>query len=307
MRRSCFVLVRMVAVALLAGFVFLHSGCGSSAVISQPAGALSGNWQFNLLKNYPFQQEQLSASGFLQQSNGNLTGSVQGPTTTNTSGTATCGGTGPLTGTVNNGTVSFTLNPGGTTINFTGTISSDQKSMSGSYEAIGGGCYSYPTSGIWTAFLIPPLNGKFTGTIESSYMGAVAGLGVGASVPVTVSGSFAQSANASSSAATLTGTITAVGYPCFATASLTGTISGQDIYLSVYGYNGLQIGTIGQILASGPTTAPATLSVTPTGLVVTGSTSTSGFFIDLRNPCPAVNQLGNSLTSDSGGFTLNVQ
>ena len=307
MRRSSFVLVRMVAVALLAGFVFLHSGCGSSPVNSQPAGALSGNWQLNLLKNYPFQQEQLSASGFLQQSNGKLTGSVQGPTTTNTNGTATCGGTGPLTGTVNNGTVSFTLNPGGTTINFTGAISPDQKSMSGSYEAIGGGCYSYPTSGIWTAFLIPPLNGKFTGTIESSYMGALAGLGVGASVPVKVSGSFVQSANASSSAAALTGTITAVGYPCFATASLTGTISGQDIYLSVYGYNGLQIGTIGQILASGPTTAPATLSVTPTGLVVTGSTSTSGFFIDLGNPCPAVNQLGNSLTSDSGGFTLNVQ
>jgi hypothetical protein len=307
MPRSYFVFGRMLAVTLLAAFVFVHSGCGNSPVSSPSVGALSGNWQFNLLKNYPFQQEQLSASGFLQQSNGNLTGSVQGPTTINTNGTATCGGTGPLTGSVNNQTVSFTLNPGGTTINFTGTISPDQKSMSGSYEALGGGCYSYPTSGIWTAFLIPPLNGKFTGTIDSSYMGALAGLGVGASVPLSVSGSFAQGPSAGSSAATLTGTITAAGYPCFTTASLTGTISGQNIYLSVYGYNGLQIGTIGQILASGASTSPATLTVTSTGLVVTGSTSTSGFFIDLGNPCPAVNQLGKSLTTDSGGITLNVQ
>lgn len=305
MPRSCAVLGRMLAVALLAVSVFLHSGCGGSSSSSQSVGALSGNWQFNLVKNYPFQKEQLSASGFLQQSNGNLTGSVQGPATTSPGGGVTCGGTGALTGSVNNQNVSFTLNPGGTAINFTGTLSSDQKAMSGSYQALGGACYDYPTSGTWTASLIPPLNGSFTGTFDSNYMEALTGTGT--PVPVSVSGSFAQSTNAGTSTATLTGTISAVGYPCFTTASLTGTISGQNIYLSVYGYNGLQIGTIGQILPPGNVPAPATLMVTSTGLVVAGSNQ-SGFSVDLGNPCPAViNSFGNSQTTDSGDFTLNVQ
>ena len=306
MPRSGFVFNRMFAVALLAASVLLNSNCGSSSSSSsQPTGALSGNWQFNLVKNYPFAQEQLSASGFLQQSNANLSGSVEGPTTTSVNGTVTCGGVGPLTGSITNQNVAFTLDLGGTGINFSGTVSSDEQSMSGTYQAIGGACYSYATSGTWTASLIPPLNGSFTGTLDSNYMEALSGSTN--PVPVSVSGSFAQTTNAGSSNATLTGTITAVGYPCFTTASLTGTISGQNIYLSVYGYNGVQIGTIGQIEPIGSTPAPAILTVSSTGMVVTGSNQ-SGFSISLGNPCPAViNSFGESQSTDFGDFTLTVQ
>jgi hypothetical protein len=305
---------RRFAVALLAVSVCLYSSCGSSSPKSESAGALSGNWQFNLTKNEPFQVEQLSVSGFLQQSSGTLTGSVQGPTTTSSGNAVTCGGTGLLTGSITNQSVSFTLNAGGTAISFTGVIASGQTSMSGSYQALGGACYPDPTSGTWTASLIPPLNGTFTGTIDSQYMGILGGST--ATVPVSVSGSFAQTTNAGSSTATLTGTITAVGYPCFTTASLAGTISGQNIYLSVYGYNGLQIGTIGQVQAQAVTPTPATFqsAASPaTGWEVTGNTNANGFSVSLGNPCPAINNNGNPLTTDpvadpgSDAFMLNVQ
>jgi hypothetical protein len=307
MPRSCFALGRLLAVALLAASVLSHSGCGSSSVSPPPPGALSGNWQFNLIKNNPFQQEQLFASGFLQQSNGDLTGSVQGPTTTAVSGTVTCGGIGPLAGSISGQNINFTLDPGGTTINFTGTVSIDQKLMSGSYAALGGACYDYPTSGTWTASLVPALNGSFKGTLNSNYMAALTGSAN--PVPVSVSGSFTQTPNAGGSTASLTGTISAVGYPCFTTASLTGTISGQNIYLSVYGYNGLQIGSIGQAQLPGGALTPAILTVTSTGLVVTGPNSTSGFNLNLGNPCPAVinPNNGKTQTTDFGGFTLNLE
>lgn len=297
---------RIRALALLSVYVLFQAGCGSNSSKPPSLGALSGNWQFNLVKNYPFAQEQLFVSGFLQQSNENVTGSVQGPVTTSVGGSAVnCGGTGPLVGTINGQNVSFTLSPGGTTFNFSGTIASDSQSMSGTYEALGGACYSYPTSGTWSASLVPPLNGSFTGTFNSNYMQALNGTNT--PVPISVSGSFTESPNSNSSTATLTGTITAAGYPCFSTASLTGTISGQNIYLALYGYNGLQIGTLGQVQPAGVPPTPATLTVTSTGLVVSG-TNQSGFFLDLQSPCPAVvNSFGQSQTTDSGDFTLNMQ
>jgi hypothetical protein len=307
MPRSCFESGRMLAVALLAAFVLLYSGCGGGSSSSPSVGALSGNWQINLVKNYPYQQEQLSVSGFLQQSSGSLTGSVQVPTITSLGGTVTCGGVGPVTGSINGQNVTFALNAGGATFNFTGTVSSNPTSMSGSYEALGGACYPYATSGTWTASLIPALNGSFKGTLDSNYMAALTG--ANSPVPVTVSGSFTQSPNSGGSSATLTGTITAVGYPCFTTASLTGTISGQNIYLSMYSYNGSPIGTLGQIQQVGAAPTPAVLTVTSTGMVVTGyNSNTSGFFVDVGSPCPAViNSFGQSQTTDSGGFTLNVE
>ncbi len=319
----------MIAVALLAISVSVYSGCGSSSSSSsQSVGALDGNWQFNLTQNYPLPAPtpQPSFSGFLQESNGSLSGSVQGPTLTG--GNGPCGGIGTLSGTVNNQNVTFTLNQGGTEFNFTGSVSSSSSAsscsasttpgtttvISGTYQAPGGACYYYPTSGSFTACLVPPLNGNFTGTISSQYMAALNTSSGSSAVPVAVSGSFAQSANAGGSDATLTGTISAVGYPCFTTASLTGTISGQNIYLSVYDYNGVQIGTIGQIPSAGNATlGPATLMLTSTGLAVTNNSQFGGLAVNIGNPCPAIfNPVnGQTLTSDpeagSDDFTLSIQ
>jgi hypothetical protein len=314
MPRSFFLRGRLLAMALLAACTFLYSGCGSSSPTPQ-AGLLDGNWQFTLVKNYPEQKDQqLFASGFLQEeAGGNLTGSVAGPVTATSTGSVTCGGTGDLIGSVSSQNVSFTLNPGGTTFNFTGAFAaagsvcsgSPLESMSGSYQGLAGSCYNAPTSGTWYACQLPALSGSFTGTLQSTYMQALSGSAN--PVPVAVSGTFTQTSNAGGSSATLTGTITAANYPCFTSASLTGTISGQNIYLSVFSYNGTQIGTIGQIEANGVAATPAILSVGATGSVVSG-TAPGGFNLDLSNPCPAIiNSFGVSQTTDTGDFTLNMQ
>jgi len=297
--------VRIFAAALVVLVLLISASCGGSSHAAT-GGALTGNWQINLSQNYPLPPTQISISGFLSESSDGLTGSVQGPTEISSNGKQNCGGVGLVTGTISGQNVTFSLDPGGTIFNFTGVISSDSTSMSGSYQALAGACFTKPTTGTWTASLIPPLNGSFTGTFNSNYMAALTGSGT--PVPVPVSGSFTQSPNAGTSSATLTGTVTAVGYPCFTTASLTGTISGQNIYLSLYGYNGLQIGTLGQVEQLGVPPIPAILTVTSTGFVVTGYTSSQGFYVDLGNPCPAViNSFGKAQTTDSGGFTLNVE
>jgi hypothetical protein len=282
---------RIVAAASLALLLLVLTACGNSSKSSTsdpPSGVigpLTGNWQLTLLQQEPLPSTQLSVSGFLQQSSNSLTGSVQGPNILGNSGsTVNCAGVSSVSGTISGQTVSFSVNPGGTTFNFTGNISPDFQSMSGDYQALGGACLTEPMSGTWNAFLIPPLNGNFTGTIDSKYLGYEQQLGVSnpPAVPVAVSGSITQGSSSGASNATLTGTITAVGYPCFTTASLTGTISGQNVYLDLYDYNGVQIGTLGQPGVGTTAGSPATVEVTSGGLSLV-DTSSDGLFIGATN------------------------
>jgi hypothetical protein len=245
--------VRVLLTTLVVFLSFTFTACGGSGPSSSTTagGPLTGNWQMSLVQEYPAPVTPLSVSGFLTQSNQTLAGSVEGPTITKTSGTV-CGGTAQITGTVNGQTVAFTENLGGTTYNFTGTLSSDNQSMAGVYVGQGGACFAQPTTGTWSALLIPPLDGNFTGTLSgSSYMALLTGITPVA--PITVSGSITQSSNAGGSNASLTGTITATGYPCFSTVSLSGTISGQNVYLNVFEYNGEPVGFLG--VPSSPATA----------------------------------------------------
>jgi hypothetical protein len=242
------------------------TSCGSTSSKST-SGALSGNWQFTLLQNYPVPATQLSVSGFMTETNNALTGSFQVPVL----GTSdNCGGVSTVSGTVSGSNVSLFVNNSGTTLNFTGTISPDGKSMSGDYQGLAGACFVNVSTGTWNALLIPPLNGNFTGTLTgSAYMQALTG--TTAPPPISVSGSFTQGPNAGASNAALTGTITAVGYPCFTTAALTGTISGQNVYLSVFGYNGVQIGTLGIPGTQGVAGAPAIVVATSSSVSLTGT------------------------------------
>ncbi len=273
-------------------------------------GPLSGNWQISLLQQYPLPLTPRSASGFLSQSDTDLSGSIQTPAVGNNSN---CGGVSALAGTLSGQNVTFSLNEGGTSVNFTGTISLDNKSMSGDYQAVGGGCFNYGTTGTFNAFQIPPLTGNFTGTLDSQYMELLQG-GTNA-VPVPVSGSFTQGDNAGASNATVTGTITAVGYPCFTTVSLTGTISGQNVYMDVYNYNGDFVGTFGAPAAT-PSAAgnPVTLVVVPSGgvsLVASGG-GLSGLYLGIntgngsvQGPCPALGP--SNQTNDAAGVDFVFQ
>ena len=294
--------MKVFAASSLSILILTFLACGGSSSNSQATGALSGNWQLNLTEEFPRPPAQLFAGGFLAQPNGStLTGSVQGPFLINLNGSGLCGGVGTLTGTVNGQNVSFSLNPGGTVFNFSGVIASGSQSMSGSYQALGGACFSNPTSGTWTATLIPPLNGSFTGTLMSQYMATLNG--ASSPVPVSVSGSITQSSNAGGATASVTGTITAVNYPCFATASMVGTISGQNVYLNLYDYTGTQIGTLGYTGGPGSVGNPATVQVATSGVsLVDTADSGSGLFV---GSCPAIQTSNAPVSTDNASVTLN--
>src|SRR5271165_3850698 len=91
--------VRVLVTTALAFFLFTVAACGggSSAGLSNgndpPSGIigpLTGNWQLVLLQEEPTPATKLSVSGFLQESNNALSGSVSGPDITASSGTLNC-------------------------------------------------------------------------------------------------------------------------------------------------------------------------------------------------------------------------
>ena len=272
-------------------------GCGGGSSTKPAGGPLSGNWQLMLTQEFPRPQVMLSVSGFLNQSSNSITGSVQVPPSTQN---GKCAGVGSLTGSVNAQNVTFTIDNGGTTISLTGTLSTDGQSIIGQYSALSGGCYTTPTTGTWTGELIPPLNGTFTGAFsQSQYMQTLTG--INPPNPIQISGTFAQDPNGVASNAALTGTLTAVGYPCLRTASLTGTISGQNVVLSVYSYNGNLIGGLGTSSSN-----PAIVSVVSGK--VTLSSPIGGFSLG-SGACPVISPPGGGspLSSDSAAVLATLQ
>lgn len=296
---------KLLTLAFLAVLLMALVTCGggnSSSNASTTSGPLSGNWQFTLTQNYPIQQTPapIPVPGFLTETKNSLTGSFEVPLlAVNSSGIGNCAGVSAATGTVSGQNVTIAINDGGNVLNLTGTLASDNSSMTGTYQALGGACFTAPTTGSWTAILIPPVNGSFTGLLtNSTYMQALTGITPPA--PIVVSGTMTQSASFGASNATLTGTITATGYPCFTTASLSGTISGQSTILTIFGYNGTPIGT-------------TTWSVTPlsasSGLAITGLLSLgSGKGNTTTGPCPLIGTAGNAQASDDGvSVTISMQ
>ena len=300
--------LRVVALLICAACVVFEAGCGSSGSSSTAigGGALSGNWQFNLTQNYPGATQQFSVSGFVVDSNGTLTGTVQGPTVISTNFKYECGGVGPFTGAVSGQNVTFTVNPGGTVFNFAGTLSSDNASMTGTYQSLAGACSKDDTTGTFTALLVPPITGNFSGTLtDSTYMSELTG--VSPATPIAVTGTLTQSATAGGSSASVTGTITAASYPCFQTVSLTGTISGQNVYLDVYDYTGVEIGTIGTLGVATGVSFPATVVSGSSGVELTGTNvDFSGLNLTTGNgPCPAIGI--DNTKSDTTGIDFVIQ
>jgi hypothetical protein len=270
--------VRILVTILLGLLLSIAVGCGSSSPAPTPYVALQGNWQFNLAQADPLPATTLSVSGFLQSQGATLTGSVSVPSDPS----GNCGGVVSLTGTQNSQNVNFSIDQNGTVLSFTGTIGSDVNSMSGTYAGPAGTCFNKPTSGTWTAVSIPPVNGAFTGNLANSqYMTVLTGLNP--PKPIPVSGTLTQSASADGSNASVTGTITATGYPCFNTATLVGTVSGQNLVLAVYSYAGEQIGSLGTGAAP-LTVSSSTTGISLSGLLTLGGIAGSGQF----GPCPAI-------------------
>ncbi len=290
--------MRILATASLACVLLMAVACGGGNSSKNAAnGTLTGNWQINLVQQYPVPVITLSVSGFLVGASDAVTGSVEGPNIVNAKGVFNCGGIGQLTGTLNAQNVNFSVNDGGSIFTFTGTISSDSTTMSGDYTGQGGACFTRPTSGTWTASLVPAVNGNFSGTLSgSSYMAALTG--VSPAAPIEVTGTMTQSENFGASNASVTGTISASGYPCFATAALTGTISGENVNLAVFGYDGTQIGTL-----TNATAAPGSSGMEITGALTLGKSSST----TTVGPCPPLNGGSGNQIGDSTVVALTFQ
>jgi hypothetical protein len=262
--------VKILVTTLLALLLLVAVGCSSSANTTAGAnGPLTGNWQFTLSQQYPRPATTLSISGFLQESGSNVVGSVSVPTDPS----GNCGGVVPLTGNISGQDITFSVSQNGTVLTFTGTTSYSTGAMSGTYAGPGGSCFTKPTSGTWSAFLVPSISGSFAGTLTGSmYMS-----NLGDTKPIPVSGTFVQGLSNGASNASVTGTITATGYPCFYTATLVGTVSGQNLILAVYSYTGEQIGALGIY------SAPATITSGSSGVSVSGDLSLGS---GSTGPCP---------------------
>jgi uncharacterized protein (TIGR03437 family) len=112
------------------GGVQTQSGVVISVVGAHPTG-FTGYWIFTAQSSvYGFESE---ASGQLTQSGNNISGQLS------LSGTS-CASSAVLSGTVSGNSLSMTLNENGQLVTFSGTISSDGNSASGTYNAPPGGC-----------------------------------------------------------------------------------------------------------------------------------------------------------------------
>jgi hypothetical protein len=123
---------------------------------------------------------------------------------------------------------------------------------------------------------------------------------------VMVSGNLSQGPNdGTASSSSLTGTITAQGYPCFRTVTVTGTITGENVRLSVYSSDANLIGTIGI-----PSDAATVVSDTA-GLHLIGSNSGGGGLSlgavsggGAFGPCPPILKDGAPLPYDQAAIQL---
>jgi hypothetical protein len=144
-----------------------------------------------------------------------------------------CTGVGNVTGTLAGTDVSLVISPTGLLLNLSGTVTSSANSMSGDYTILSAGCSSTNTSpqtGTWTANLVPPFSGNYQG----SFTGAD-----GTVYPI--SGQLSQGSNTGLSTAGVSGTFNITGF-CFASANITGDVSGTSVVLNLVDSDGTQIG-----------------------------------------------------------------
>ncbi len=310
-------LILLVAITL----ALCSCGGGSSSILDQKA-QVAGNWQLALTTTGDSFAASPLQGGFLQQNNGALSGQIafsivlppsggSGANTVCNSGTAT------VTGTVSGQTVSLTAvvgtldqngNPTTQTVTLKGgTLSADGTTIQNGTYGLSAGyanvdsqlvpCGVAQDGGTWSATLVPPVTGGFQGFFHST--------GLLQPQDFPVSGTLTQGPNVGTSSATVTGTLLFQDpvsllndYPCLATASVNGTISGNTVLLQIFGTNGADEGQIGQTPGSNgaPPTSPVTRDSAQGGFMLHNSGG-SGYVVTTK-PCP---------TSDTGNLCLAFQ
>jgi hypothetical protein len=159
-----------------------------------------------------------------------------------------CEGVGPVAGTVDGQKVAMTINEFGQELSLTGDVPSGSGGfLSGDFSTLPGGCTAFPNTGTWLARLVPPISGKFHGTMSSPSNGTV-----------DVTGMLVQGPNTGASNATVTGTIAAEPPPQFCdyltTGTISGVVSGTSVMLNVFGPTGVQITQVNATITPDATT-----------------------------------------------------
>ena len=280
---------------LLASLVAL-SGCGGGSGQSQSTGSLAGNWQFAMTT--PADNSFLGGvqGGFLLQNNGAVSGgvtySISLPPQQQGGASSLCSsGSASVTGTVTGQNVTLTIVAGVQTFNLTGTLSAGGTTMAGTYASTdGAGCGTAQTALQWTATAVPPLSGAIQGNFHSSLNPALR------NQDFAVSGTLTQGDNIGASNATVTGTLNFNGYPCLATASVNGQISGRSVILQIIASNGLNVGQIGATSGlSNPSPVIFESAAGGTGSILHGA---NGYGVTTKS-CP-----GGTLDGDIGNVCL---
>lgn len=217
-------------ISLVLALPILASGCGSgSTPPTSSSGSLAGNWQMTMSPS-DGNPEVKTESGFLLQNGDVVTGSVavvDDP----------CSGIGSVTGTVTGTAVTLLVSPVGIQIDLNGSLGSDPTSMQGTYTIDTTGCASRqtaPQSGTWTANLVTPLNGSFSGTFTSTRFATT----------YTVSGQVSQGGNTGASNAPLSGNLSAPAGYCFTSVNITGVVSGTGVVMNLVDSTGAQVGQV---------------------------------------------------------------
>jgi len=274
---------------LLAANVLLMAACAgnpssnpSANVTSNGTNAapLSANWQFTMSAPLDNSFTGGISGGFLQQSQGSVTGSVTYSIFTPASGPNACNsGSASVTGTVQGGSVTLTVQASGQTFTLTGTLSQDNSTITGTYsttagtQVSGGTCGTVQTGLPFSAIAVPALNGTVQGNFHSKITNQ--------DFPVTGELTQAQDSGGASSAS-VTGSLTFQGYSCLGGPShqvinLNGGISGQLVVLQLFNDQGVGIGQVGQSAGLNQQVNPVVYESVPAGFVVHNTGGQAGF------------------------------
>ena len=268
-------------ILLLAGLGVL-SACGNTSKPATADGVFSGNWQFQLTTDGSFGSlvspnclpsqgaafAPLCMGGFLMQTNGVVSGQLQYAITVPFQSGSYCnGGSATVTGTVSGQDVTLTVLAGPETLTLKGTLSQDGSTIMGTYTSQSQGCGNSQTGSAWVANSMHSVSGPVQGRFHSTGKGSDTAL---ANQDISVTGLLVQGPNTGASSASVTGTLNFQDYPCLATASVNGQISGDSIILQLMGLNGTLIGQIGAP-AGFLNPGPVTLKSSAGGYVLMGS------------------------------------
>ena len=197
----------------------LGMGCGESHLPFDLATA-TGNWQVNFVADVTGNQR--TGGGFLGQVGPSITGAFVLA--------GSCAGNGNVTGIVDRQDVTMNLSQIGQKLALIGTVSQNNKTMSGTYSSTITSCVTVPETGSWSAVQVQPVNGTFTASFTSSQgLGAAHLTGTLTQQPKPNGGTLAN----------LNGPLASSDSPCVVLGSgtqlaLQGTITGTEVSFQIF-------------------------------------------------------------------------